>query len=327
MKKPSYQTLKNKIETLEDSVKMIDSLKAEIELNNSFLEMLFNTIPNPIFYKDKDGIYINCNDSFSQNILGLAKNEIIGKSLYDFPEKIPKENADIYYKKDMELLEKTGTQSYTACVKCANGTTCYYNFYKATFMSNEGKPLGIIGIMLDITELKKEEEKLKFLASIDSMTKLFNRRHFYEISEPILNLAKRNNMPISVMMLDVDNFKKINDTYGHKIGDDVLIKLADKLQKTNRKSDIIARWGGEEFLILLPETDLKGACKIAEKIRRTIENLSIKTIDNKNLNFTLSIGVYQCKDKANISLDNLIQKVDTALYKAKKNGKNQVYSE
>jgi len=316
--------LEQRIKALESSVAIMDSLKAKIKLNTSFLEILFDAIPSPIFYKDKDGIYINCNDAFSKNILGIPKDEIIGKSLYDFPKRIPKENADIYYKKDNELLQSHGTQTYKSEVKCSDGVTRYYNFYKATFMSESNEALGIIGIMMDITDIHNQEEKLKYLASTDSMTNLFNRRYLTESSESLCCLAKRNKSDISIIMLDIDNFKNINDMHGHKMGDEVIILLAQLLKKHSRKSDIVCRWGGEEFVMLLPDTNLEGGLRISQKIRKLVENLVINLEDNQELKYTVSIGVSQINCKTDFNIDSSIDRADKALYKAKASGRNKV---
>ena len=310
------------VENFEESLGLISSLKSAIKLNNSFLEMLFNAIPSPIFYKDKDGIYLNCNDAFSKNILGIPKEEIIGKSLYEFPNKIPKENADIYYQKDNELLEKKEVQFYTAKVKCFDNIERYFNFYKAVFIDDD-EALGIIGIMMDISESEKQKEELKYLASVDSLTNLYNRRYFYEVVEPILDLALRNKTKSSVLMFDIDRFKNINDKYGHRIGDDTLIFLSSLLKKESRKSDINCRWGGEEFIMFLPNTDSNGAIVIAEKLRKVIENSSISLENNKELKFTVSIGVSEVAE-IDKSIDNTIDRADKALHKAKESGRNKV---
>lgn len=323
-KKPTYEMLEDRIKILESSVAVMDILKAEIRLNNSFLEMLFDAIPSPIFYKDKNGIYINCNNAFSENILGIPKEEIIGKSLYEFPEKIPKENADIYCEKDRELLASHKTQFYKSKVKCSDNITRYYNFYKAVFMSDTEEALGIIGIMMDITELQEQEEELIYLASIDPMTNLYNRRYFIETSETILDLAKRNKTDSSIIMLDIDKFKNINDTYGHMVGDDVIMIFTSMLQKFTRKSDVISRWGGEEFVILLPETNIDGAVVISQKIRAEIENATLDLPNDKKLKFTVSIGVSLVDNINDKSIESTIYRADKALYEAKGSGRNKV---
>jgi len=142
-----------------------------------------------------------------------------------------------------------------------------------------------------IKDLERSKEELKLLASTDPLTKLYNRRFFSETSENILKLAKRDKTDLSIIMLDIDRFKKINDTYGHKAGDDVITALASTLKELTRKSDLPCRFGGEEFLILLPETDLNGAIVIAEKIRMMIKTLTIRTANDEKVKFTASIGI------------------------------------
>jgi len=164
--------------------------------------------------------------------------------------------------------------------------------------------------------------ELKMMASTDPMTKLYNRRYFTKISKHILNLAKRENQDISIIMLDIDKFKTINDTYGHDVGDEVIISLADTLIKHQRKSDIVCRYGGEEFVILLPNTSLDGAKTTAEYIRENVEKLDIN-IGDKTLKFTVSLGVSSVKDDES-SIEKSLKRADEALYEAKKSGRNKV---
>jgi len=172
-----------------------------------------------------------------------------------------------------------------------------------------------------LNDTKKELEKLAF---IDSLTSLYTRRYFIEISENILNLAIRKRTDTFVIMIDIDDFKNVNDTYGHKVGDDVIVQCANIFKKLTRESDIICRWGGEEFVILFPETNLDGALKISEKIRASIQENEILLEDNKKLEFTISIGLSKIKtvDKADIHVS--ISRADEALYEAKHSGKNKV---
>ena len=175
-----------------------------------------------------------------------------------------------------------------------------------------------------ISELEESKEELKLLASTDPMTKLYNRRYFSKISENILDLAKRDETDTSIIMLDIDKFKNINDTYGHQIGDEVIISLAQSLQDFTRSSDIICRFGGEEFIILLPETSLNGAKIISEKIRFEVESMIISLADSTNLKYTVSIGVSKVDSINDKKIETAIHRADEALYKAKQTGRNKV---
>lgn len=166
-------------------------------------------------------------------------------------------------------------------------------------------------------ELKYLEE-LERLSTTDPLTGLSNRRHMDQIIETHFSNAKRYSTPFTLMIFDIDNFKQINDTYGHNVGDDVLISIADLARLSFRKTDYIARWGGEEFLVLLPQTSLQDAAVLAEKLRQRIEESDF-TLDSP---VTCSFGVTRCQ--SNLDIYELIDRADNALYQAKETGKNRV---
>jgi len=169
-------------------------------------------------------------------------------------------------------------------------------------------------ILLYLISAKSLKEKE--LISKDYLTNLYNRRHFYEISEKYLLLSKRKKIPLSLCMIDIDNFKKINDTYGHNIGDEVLKVFSSETKSLIRESDILVRFGGEEFLLLLPDTDINHAEILSNKICKHLVSL-----DN-SIGFTVSIGISEYDSVQTI--DELIAKADKCLYSAKKEGKNKV---
>lgn len=174
-----------------------------------------------------------------------------------------------------------------------------------------------------IQELEEAKRQLKEQANRDYLTGLYNRRYFNEIAQELIYISKREQKPLSVIMLDIDKFKNINDTYGHSAGDDVIKVLANTLIETVRASDVISRYGGEEFALLLPFTDLDGAAKIAEKIRKNVENKKIITYDGQIIQFTVSIGVASMK-KTDKNIEQALNRADDALYTAKENGRNRV---
>ena len=184
-------------------------------------------------------------------------------------------------------------------------------------------------IATDITDKKHAEEELKSakrraeeLARKDDLTELTNRRAFFEQGKLILELARRFCHPVSVIMMDIDHFKAINDNYGHSVGDKVLRAVAVQLQRLVRETDIVARIGGEEFALVLPETSLEHAANLAERLRSEIANLSV-TSEGHQVKFTASFGVVNCRDGAK-NLDALLTDADDALYVAKKKGRNLV---
>ncbi|NOQ29566.1 MAG: diguanylate cyclase [Helicobacteraceae bacterium] len=173
-------------------------------------------------------------------------------------------------------------------------------------------------------ELEKAQEKLKLLALLDPLTKLYNRRYLTKISENMLDLSKREKQDLSIIILDIDKFKNVNDTYGHQVGDDVIVTLSNKLIEQQRKSDIICRYGGEEFVILLPNTSVEGAAIVAEKIRQDIEALVIKLEVNKELKISASLGISQIDVKKENNIELALKRADKALYKAKGSGRNRI---
>lgn len=174
-----------------------------------------------------------------------------------------------------------------------------------------------------IDTLEKSKIELELLASTDPLTKLYNRRYFTESSTQIVNLCKRNKDDLSIIIIDIDNFKAINDTYGHKVGDEVIIDIANKLLKDQRKSDISCRFGGEEFVILLPNTSYKIALSMAERLRTMVENTKLN-LENKTITYTISLGVSNVDFERESSIEESLKRADRALYYSKENGKNQV---
>ncbi|MGZ5027591.1 MAG: GGDEF domain-containing protein, partial [Methylobacter sp.] len=165
--------------------------------------------------------------------------------------------------------------------------------------------------------------RLERQAQQDYLTGLCNRRFFLEQGETELARAQRYDNELSLFMLDIDHFKAINDTYGHATGDIVLQTLSHILRETLRSIDIIGRWGGEEFVILLPETDAQEAAEIAERLREAIDHAKVTLATGLPLHFTASIGIATLKEK-DTNIDILLNYADEALYQAKNTGRNKV---
>jgi diguanylate cyclase (GGDEF)-like protein len=172
-------------------------------------------------------------------------------------------------------------------------------------------------------ELAHANAKLQELAITDALTGVFNRRHFFRLAERELARAQRYEAPLSAMMLDLDHFKRINDHYGHLIGDRVLQVVAECIQENIREFDILGRYGGEEFAFILPNTGLSGACEIANRILEMIESQVVQG-DRGEVSITASLGVAHLADVSEISIEELLDYADQALYAAKKAGRNRV---
>lgn len=185
------------------------------------------------------------------------------------------------------------------------------------------KDLEFITSLANQAAIAIDNAKLYELATKDGMTKLYIYRHFYTLLENEIRRCSRYKRNMSLIIMDIDNFKKINDTYGHLTGDLILKRLASTLQETVRKIDVPARYGGEEFVVILPETDKKDACVIAERIRKNISQIEVKVNETEMLSPTVSIGIAQYTTDGQEAKD-LINAADTALYYSKHNGKNMV---
>lgn len=172
-------------------------------------------------------------------------------------------------------------------------------------------------------ELAHANTELHELAITDSLTGLNNRRYFFELAEKELARARRYQRPVSVVMLDLDNFKQVNDQYGHLVGDQILQAVAKRVRDYVREVDIPVRYGGEEFAILMPDTDLASAAQIAERLCLEINSKPIKTND-QHVSLTISLGVASHEADQGITIDALLDQADQALYVAKKEGRNRV---
>lgn len=179
---------------------------------------------------------------------------------------------------------------------------------------------GRVGFRVDITKLKRQERELERLAWTDSLTGAMNRRRFMEQAENELNRARRHGCNVSLLVLDADNFKTINDRNGHAAGDSVLSGLVQRWKKTLRSHDMIGRIGGEEFVILLPEVDGNGALRTAERLRQSIAELPFEH-EGQLIRATVSIGIAQCLPGD--TLAGMMKRADTALYQAKDTGRNR----
>ncbi|AUF98445.1 diguanylate cyclase (GGDEF)-like protein/PAS domain S-box-containing protein [Pseudomonas sp. BIGb0278] len=193
---------------------------------------------------------------------------------------------------------------------------CYIN------QQQNGDRVIVVGIAEDITEKKQLEGELQRLATTDVLTQSSNRRHFFECANQAFTAAREDGTPLSFLLLDIDDFKLINDTYGHQQGDEVLQHIADSGKAVLRRGDVFGRIGGEEFAAVFPGCEAEVAEQIAERLQREIQRLSFSH-GQERFGVTISQGLTSLHDD-DLSLDSLFARADAAMYQAKRLGKNQI---
>jgi diguanylate cyclase (GGDEF)-like protein len=298
--------------------------------------VIFNTVNNGIIILDEN-LKIHAWNNWLEIFTDIQEKNILGKNICDIFSYINKQKLQ----RKVKTVLVTGnssfmsldTSDYLIDIPVSNITNKIFSSMKQeiTLLPYDQEKKLICIYIYDVTPmseinhmLKEANEELIDMSHRDPLTHIYNRRYFAEESAKILAFSKRNDIPLTIIILDIDNFKKVNDTYGHFIGDEVIIKVAQSLGKHIRKSDIAARFGGEEFVMLLQKCDLKNGKLVAEKTRLDIEQASITLQNKKVIDFTISLGVAeydQRKDTNNLELT--VARADNALYQSKENGKNQ----
>ena len=306
----------------------------EVELQTSlrFQQVLIDAVPSPLFYKDTNGRYLGANKAFERHV-GVSREDLLGKTVF---ETAPQDLAERYALADQLLMEHPGEQSYESSILFADGSRHDVIFNNATFTTGEGKVAGQIGVILDITERKQAEEKNRFLAYYDQLTELPNRRLFNDRLNQTMAAGKRNQLFGAVLFIDLDNFKPLNDTRGHAIGDLLLIEVAERLRRCVREIDTVSRFGGDEFVVLVAELgddrelSAQLAMKVAEKIRQRLSDpyhleLQPESRERSRIDHhcTASIGFALFKDRE-IGPNQLLKQADNAMYQAKQDGRNQI---
>ena len=291
--------------------------KTEEALRQSHQEFasLFKSSPEALVYLDENGNIININPRFTE-LFGYTLDEVKGKNINDGmihpPDRI-EEGKNL----DKTALSK-GYFNYETVRKKKDGT-CFPVSVSGSDIIIGGKIKGIIGTYIDITKRKKMEEELQKLAHYDILTNCCTRGYGLALLEQQIKIANRKKTPILLLYLDVDNFKDINDTYGHAEGDMVLKEVAALFKSTLRETDIICRLGGDEFLLIFPDSSLDNAPLIEERINKRLKELNENLNKPYRISFSTGLSAY---DPANpLSIEKLIKIADEGMYKEKKEKK------
>jgi diguanylate cyclase (GGDEF)-like protein/PAS domain S-box-containing protein len=297
----------------------VDKKSQEQVSNQSYLlATMLNNIDAHIYIKDCERNFLYVNSRVAE-LFGEKAENIIGKKDTDI---LPKEIAEHFYQSDKQVFDTNKKQVIEETTHDKNGDTLHYISTKIPFNLPDKLP-ALIGFSSDVTELYKLKEEFKKLANTDPLTDLYNRRFFTEQAEREYHRAKRYSLSLTLFTIDIDHFKSINDKFGHPVGDQVLIEVTKKLTATLRQTDILARIGGEEFSILLPETSAQAGIVLAERIRKEQNKLTIIGDWQGAIKLSISIGVssFLSDDE---SFDAMFSRADKALYQAKNYGRNKV---
>lgn len=293
------------------------------------LQLVFDQLDIAFSVMDPDFTFSYCNDPMAE-LLGDSIDNIVGQTQYNVmlnayqnKKGVNVETKDIHsWLVDLEDSQKQHSKR-NFITDTIDGR--YFRMYRVTIFDGYH-----LLFALDITELTQTKKQLEdtikvceYLATTDELTGIKNRRAIMENIDDEFNRCKRYGELFSILILDIDHFKNVNDTYGHLVGDKVIKHIAQVSHQSLRETDYIGRLGGEEFIALLPKADQASAVIIAERIRTKIEASSVEQTNDKGVKVTVSIGVSECLPTDN-DVTEVIKRADDRLYLAKNNGRNQV---
>jgi diguanylate cyclase (GGDEF)-like protein/PAS domain S-box-containing protein len=291
------------------------------------LHRLLDNLQNAVVVHGADTAIRYANPAAAR-LLGLGLDQILGKAAIDPYWHFVREDGAAMpvedYPVSRVLSEKTPLLDYMVGVKVSPVEAPRWMLTSAVPDLNEdGSIRQVIVSFVDISERKRLEQELEHLSRTDVLTGLSTRRHFMQLAEHEVKRLMRHGGPLSVLMLDVDHFKSINDVYGHHIGDAVLSTIGAITKRALRSVDIAGRLGGEEFAIVLPAADREHALEVAERLRQAIAAAEIPVKDGATISVTVSIGVAE-STVADTDIAELLKRADQAMYDAKHAGRNQV---
>jgi len=296
------------------------ALEREVTLrkrSQDFIQQLIDLIPDPVYLKNADSRYLMVNEALAKE-RGLSKEALVGMTSLDLAPN--SETAADSTREDLAVIAGEDITKEQHTTLPLTGEECYRVVIKRRCINVDGQPV-IFGLHHYITRWKIEALEFQNLSWKDPLTGIANRRHFTEEAGKAVALAERSNMPLVLAMLDLDHFKRVNDRYGHPVGDEVLVEMVRRCLVCLRNSDTIGRWGGEEFIVLLPLTSLDAGVQACERLRAAMADTAFETTAGQ-LAVTLSCGLAERRPGENLEL--LIERADAALYEAKRCGRNRV---
>lgn len=293
----------------------------ELKRQRGFLKTLINTIPDLVWLKDPDGVYLACNERFEQ-FFGATEPQIVGKTDYDF---VDAELADSFRLHDRRAMANNGPSVNEEWIPFASdGHRELLETTKTPMLDEEGTLVGVLGIGHDITQNREMQKQLENLAHYDALTSLPNRILLSERLHQAMLQAQRHDRLLAVAYLDLDGFKRINDSFGHDTGDQLLVDLSSRFVHTLREGDTIARIGGDEFAIAMLElADHESCSRVLDRLLEVAAEPMV--VSGHRLRVSASVGVTFFPQREEVDADQLLRQADQAMYQAKQTGKNRYH--
>ncbi len=313
---------------LQEAIDRASQLTMAAERAYSELNQIFATVAGGILLIDSNFRIIRCNYAYLL-MAGVAMGEATAKHCYEtFP-------SHLCHTEQCPLVRivagEPHVESQVSRQLPRQGGLCHYHIISRPFRGPSGELIGIVKHITDITKrveaeaaLKESERRYRKLSVVDELTRLFNKRHLNNVLPLELERGRRYSHPLSLLLMDIDDFKRHNDTYGHPEGDKVLGRLGMVISDSLRVNDIPCRYGGEEFVVVLPETSGANALVVAERIRERFAAEVFAPAPGVRVRKTVSVGIAEYV--AGEEMSTLIERADGNMYKAKKQGKNRVVS-
>jgi diguanylate cyclase (GGDEF)-like protein/PAS domain S-box-containing protein len=318
--KPSYEELEKLVTSLTQEIESCRNLQQYLHQAEETARALLNATSDLAILIDAKGKILAINETAAKR-LSRYDSDMVRKSLLDI---LPPTLAQQRKARIDQVLDSGDPLQF----EDDYGGTFFLNFLYPVF-DRQGKIQNLAYFSRDITaqrqieqELRESENRYKELSITDGLTKLYNSRHFYNNLQLEMERANRYHRSLALLMIDVDDFKKFNDTFGHLVGDRVLAKTGEVIRNALREADTGYRYGGEEFAVILPETSGPGAVEVAERIRKQLATMPLSLKSNTSRFITASMGVSELQAKDTLS--EFIRRADKNLYAAKMEGKNRV---
>ena len=310
---------------LEETLTRTNQLAMEAELAYLELDQIFKTAASVILVIDKNFNILRYNEAFLR-IVQLNEHEMNGKKCYEVF------TTELCHSPDCpltQIIQGRRRVELEVEKKLKDESKAFYMITSTPLRGPDADLIALVSSIADITPrveaeraLQKKEERFRELSIVDDLTNLYNKRHLNDLLKSEIDRTDRYEHPLSLMLMDIDDFKQYNDTFGHTQGDQVLIGIGKIILNSIRKTDFGFRYGGEEFVVIMPETTGKAAVKVAERIRRKFASTTFRPTGDEEINKTISIGVTQYSPSE--KKRDLIARADQSMYQAKKMGKNQV---